>query len=252
MHKFLNECCQFVCERDVKYTCVQSKKSLKVYFKKMSTPFKFKHPFTCLMAGPTQSGKTVFTTKLIEFCQDYISPPPTHIIWAYGEGNHQQMEKIQRLSKIPINFVEGLPDVSEISPQNRNLLILDDLMQDASNSTEVGNIFTRASHHRNLSVVLILQNIFRQGTRMRDISINTKYMILFKNPRDRRQIINLSSQIYPKDSEFLIDAYKQATRRPHGYLLLDFDQSTKEGRRVITGIFPPEFPMAFITQKKHK
>jgi hypothetical protein len=155
------------------------------------------------------------------------------------------MHQIQENCPIPVHFIEGLPDIEEFTSDETNLLILDDLMSAASGSTSVANLFTRASHHRNMSVILILQNLYHQGKSMRDISLNTKYTVLFKNPHDKGQIKHLGRQVFPEHPHFLISAYEQATTRPHGYIIIDFDQYTNEDERVKTGIFPPEIPMTF-------
>jgi hypothetical protein len=214
-----------------------------------STPFQFKHPFGARIVGPTQAGKSHFVIKLLRNVTAYISPPPTKIYWAYGERNEKQMQKIQENSELPVHFIEGLPNIEEFTSDENNLLILDDLMSAASNSVAISDLFTRASHHRNMSVILILQNLFHQGKSMRDISLNAKYTVLFKNPRDKGQIQHLGRQIFPQFPHFLINAYDQATERPHGYLILDFDQLTPEEQRVITGIFPPEIPITFVPKK---
>jgi len=212
--------------------------------------FKFVHPFRCIVAGPSQSGKSFFTKQLISRSHELIQPPPTQIIWAFGEANATGMKEIQSVSPVPITFVEGLPDMTEIS-EGRTLIILDDLMHHAGKSQTISEIFTQMSHHRNISIILMLQNIFHQGRSMRDVSINTKYMVLFKNPRDNGQIKYLSRQIYPGNSNFLLDAFNKATSRPHGYLILDFAQSTPENRRILTGIFsPPEVTIGYIPMKK--
>jgi hypothetical protein len=219
------------------------------YFWRAPT-FQFKHPFGARIVGPTQAGKSHFVIKLLRNVSHYISPPPTKIYWAFGERNEKQMQQIQENSPLPIHFIEGLPNIEEFTSDENNLLILDDLMSAASKSISISDLFTRASHHRNMSVILILQNLYHQGKSMRDISLNAKYTILFKNPRDKGQIHHLGRQIFPQHPNFLIDAYDQATERPHGYLILDFDQLTPEEQRVITGIFPPEIPIRF-EPKKH-
>ena len=38
------------------------------------------HPFTCILAGFTQSGKTVWVKTLLENAQKTINPPPQRII----------------------------------------------------------------------------------------------------------------------------------------------------------------------------
>jgi len=68
------------------------------------------------------------------------------------------------------------------------------------------DLFTKGNHHKNLSVIFILQNLFHQGRGQCDISLNTNY-IVFKNPRDRAQIRHLVCQVYPDDPKFLKEAY---------------------------------------------
>ena len=43
------------------------------------------HPFSCIVSGPTGSGKSVFTLKLIEHAREIISPPPERILYWYDE-----------------------------------------------------------------------------------------------------------------------------------------------------------------------
>jgi len=45
------------------------------------------------------------------------------------------------------------------------------------------------------------------------MSINAHYMVLFKNQRDVSQFANLARQMYPKTSQFTIEAYRDATGR---------------------------------------
>jgi hypothetical protein len=71
-------------------------------------------------------------------------------------------------------FVKGVPDFE--NPENvPTLIVLDDLM-DSAYSTKVRELFTKGSHHRNISLVLITQNLFHQSPSSRDISLNSKYI----------------------------------------------------------------------------
>ena len=193
----------------------------------------FRHPFTCMVAGPTQSGKTYFTMKLLENLSSMVTPLPKRVIWCYGQYH-------DGLNSLP-DFVEISEGLSALEEEGDGaLVILDDLMYEAGEAKEVANLFTRGSHHRNMSVIMIVQNIFHQGKVMRSISLNTHYMVLFKNPRDVGQIKYLASQLFPGKIKFLEDAYKQATANPHGYLLLDFTQTTSDHERVSSGVLPGE------------
>jgi len=45
-------------------------------------------------------------------------------------------------------------------------------------------MFTKISHHRNVSVVYLTQNVFDKNKYARTISLNAHYLVLIKNPRD--------------------------------------------------------------------
>ena len=64
-------------------------------------------------------------------------------------------------------------------------MVIDDHMEDAGGDERIVNLFTRGSHHRNLSVIYILQNVFHQGKGSRSISLNSHYLVLLKNPWDQ-------------------------------------------------------------------
>lgn len=152
-----------------------------------------------------------------------------------------------------IEFREGLPKPEDYSrdPHSKKLIIIDDLMRESSNSV-ICDLFTKGSHHKNISVMFITQNIFHKGTHSRDISLNSSYIILFKNPRDRAQIQHLARQIYPEDSKFLQEAYQDATTKGHGYLMIDCKQSTLDEFRFRSCIFPDEeFQFVYIPKYTH-
>ena len=99
-----------------------------------------------------------------------------------------------------IEFVKGIPTALEhdsyFDVNKRNLIVFDDQMIDASKDKRIVNLVTRGSHHRNLSVIYIVQNLFHQGKGSRSISLNSHYLVLFKNPRDKLQILTLAKQMY--------------------------------------------------------
>jgi len=146
-----------------------------------------------------------------------------------------------QLGGLNIQFVEGIPENFGNAQGKPSLLILDDLLNEAY-SDKVCDLFTKGSHHRNVSVILVTQNLFHQGRKCRDISLNAKYVVALKNVRDRNQFSFLARQVYPENSDSLYRAYLDATSRPHGYLILDFAQDTDDRVRFRTNVFPDECP----------
>ena len=152
---------------------------------------------------------------------------------------------LEMIDTIPgIEFYEGIP--SEIDSRDfldvnkRNLIVLDDLMAQSAGDKRIANLFTKGSHHRNLSVIYIVQNIFHQGTETRNISLNTHYIVLFKSPHDKQQILTLARQINPGRVPEFMHAYEKATSHPHGYLMLDLKPTTHDHHRLKTNVLPRE------------
>lgn len=197
-----------------------------------------KHPFTSLVCGPTGCGKTRWIFRLIENADKMISPRPTKILYCYGEYQPLFAEHPT------VEFQEGLPDISKFDGHEPVLLIIDDLMNEINAEMEI--IFTRISDHRNFSVILLMQNLFNKNKHVRTISLNAHYMILFKNPRDIGQFAVLAKQMYPSGSQFAVEAYKDATGCPYGYLLLDLKPDTDDQYRLRTNIFPDEYTFVYI------
>lgn len=212
--------------------------------KLLLNPFVIKHPGTVLVAGPTIAGKTEFVIQLLRHRNHLIKPKPERILWGYGQKNERQMTKIS--TTIPqVEFFEGIPDLDDIDPEKNNLLILDDLMDEIGKNQECAHLFTRGSHHKNITVIAIIHNLFNQQRFMRTIALNSRYYILFKSPRDNQQIEYFGRQIFPRHKHFLSDALSKATEKPFGYLVIDLHPQTPDLLRVLTGIFPYEIPRLF-------
>ena len=195
---------------------------------------RWKHPFTCIVAGPTLCGKSTFVTRLLRHAAAMIDPPPENITCCYGE----RQEAYATTDLTHVRFKEGLPTEAMFDSTKRNLIVIDDLMTETDK--RVTTLFTKKSHHRNTSVLYLVQNLFSNNKEHRTISLNTHYMVVFKNPRDATSMSHLARQMYPGRTKFALDAFKDATSVPHGYLLIDLKQDTSEDMRLRTCIFPDD------------
>ena len=141
-----------------------------------------------------------------------------------------------------ITFQQGLPSTSDLEAmadeKTCNLICLDDLMESVTTSSEMENLFVKGMHHRHLSVTILNQNMYCQGKHSRTISLNAHILVLMKNPRDLSQIQCSASQAFVGKSKFLLEAFKDATSQPYGYLIFDFTPMGHEAYRVRTRVFP--------------
>lgn len=189
---------------------------------------KLAHPSTCLLSGPTGSGKTFFVKKIID--NKYFHPMPKTIIYCYG--SYQPLFNSMK----GVHFEEGLS--ANLSSIEDALIIIDDLMSELANDVRLSKLFTKGSHHRNLSIIFITQNFFQQGKEMRNIHLNSHYIVLYKNPRDKSQIMHLARQMFPGKTKAFQEIFNDATSSPFSYLFIDLKPDTAERVRLRTGIFP--------------
>jgi len=180
---------------------------------KVEANTKFQCPFGCLVSGPSMSGKSHFILELLNRADEYFSPPPDRIVYAYGSWQ-PAFEKMSA-----VEFVSGKEGLQEVvfNPKLNNILIIDDLMEELSSDKSTSTLFTRDMHHKNVTVFFIVQNLFKQGKSMRDVTLNCQVLILFKS-RDIQQIRVLARQT---GIDGLEKAYKQAIKQRYAYLVIN-------------------------------
>ena len=201
---------------------------------------KLLHPFTCIVSGPSGCGKSSLVKSILQ--HDVIEPRPNNIVWLYAEDQplYQSMKNVE--------FIQGIPEDLETRFQRRhnNVLILDDLMTQCHSDERLTRLFSVGSHHKNLSIIFIIHNLFHYGKEMRTVSLNSHYIILFKNPRDRLQISTLARQMYPGQSQFLVEAFQDATKEAYGYIIIDLKPTTIDKLRIRSGILPTDRQLVYV------
>ena len=193
---------------------------------------RWKHPFTCIVAGHTGCGKTTFVARLLRNSPSMINPAPEHITWYYGEWQ----SAYENLDIPNVRLEQGLS--TGFDTGKRNVVVLDDLM--AETDGRLTDLFTKKSHHSNTSVIYLVQNLFPKHKESRTISLNAQYMVVFKNPRDSSQVMHFAKQMYPGRVKFVQEAFKDAMSVPCGYLLVNLKQDTPEDMRLRTTILPDD------------
>ncbi len=196
-------------------------------------PMIFQHPFTMCVSGPTSCGKTFWVKSLLQLNRSVISPPPNRILWLYRRWQ-PLYDIIKETVFPPVEFIQGIPqDIEEdqfINPMQKNLIILDDLMSISAKDRKINDLFTEGSHHRNLSVIAINQNLYynKDPTQRR----NCHYLVLFNNPIDKQQIMTLARQMYPNEPQTFLNKFERATATPYGHLVVDLKPRTPAHMRL--------------------
>lgn len=199
---------------------------------------KWCHPYTAILAGPTSCGKSTFIKKFLDHINEMVDIQFSEIIYCLPED-----QPVDRYFS-RFHVIRGIPDTTMFMDLRPRLVILDDLMRETN--SDIVDLFTKGSHHFNVSIMYVTQNIFNQGKGRRTISLNAHYIVAFKNPRDRIQIQTLSRQVCPENSKYIQEAYKDATNEAFGYLVFDMKQSTPDLYRYRTNILPSDDPQNIV------
>lgn len=202
---------------------------------------RLKHPFTAVVSGPTGCGKTYFVRNLLKYWSVHINglnANELRVLWCHGQDQDLYTQEINE--NVAVEYNHGLADVDDIEAGDFNIVVIDDLMNEVSGNSKLANLFTKGSHHLNISIIFIVQNFFHKGKEMRTVSLNSHYIVLMKNVRDKSQILSLARQLYPTNSKFLVDAYNDAVKDKFGYLFIDLKPDTPEKIRIRTRVLTQE------------
>ena len=189
--------------------------------------------------GPTQSGKTYFVQQILENNRIVYEEQKSILIFWYYNQWQECYEKLKKSLGKSIRFERGVPELSEdrceINARYNSIIILDDLMAEATDSPVVSRLFTQG-RHRNASVILLLQNMFPKGKYNTDISRNAQYLAL-RSPSDRKQIGIIGERMFDKNRVHFMNAYYKETEKPYGYLFVDNKPGTPPDNQILADLF---------------
>ena len=192
-------------------------------------PIKFLASHNCIVFGPTQAGKTEFVLEVIR--QKLIDPMPRNVFYMFSIPQ-PFMKSWNEKEEQPITFINGL-DFDKVDTSEPSMLVIDDLI--LSNNKEVANCFILGSHHRQISLFFITQNLFPNCPLFRLMSNNAHYFVLFSNQRHFRQIITLARQIFcGKDVKRVTNAYLRTSKQARGFIVLTFAPGIPKELTVVT------------------
>ena len=125
-------------------------------------------PTTVMVVSPTGCGKTELVFRML-LTEDVFLPTPTRIMYYYGAWQNRFTEV--EASDSRFEFVEGLPTLNNLlSGTTHTVMVIDDLMEKVNNSKTAMDIFTKQSHHRNMTVLFLVQKLYGRTHNMRVIS----------------------------------------------------------------------------------
>ena len=210
----------------------------------------FKVPCTILVSGPTGSGKTHTIAKIIKNRKSLFSCMPDRVIYCFRVWQPKYDEILNSdAASHEIAFCEGLYDFNKLTPdKGMTLLIVDDLMN--SLCKELSEVFTIKSHHCNVCLIFVNQNLFQQSPWGRTCFLNCHYLLIFKIKRDRTPLSVLGKQLYPENPAAVLEVYNSCTEDPFSYMLVDIHPQSEHRFLLRDNIFEDEIQTVYLPSEQ--
>ena len=125
----------------------------------------FEEASTVCLKGATKSGKSTWLHRLLKN-KDVMFSVMVKKKSLFCYIIYQPLFDEMKTDVSDITFHEGLPteqEVKDFTDGNHNLVILDDLSDEAVKDPDFERLFTRGAHHLNTSVFFVSHNCFCQG-----------------------------------------------------------------------------------------
>ena len=176
-------------------------------------------PFSMIIAGNSMSGKTSFVFELIDNINNIVVNPPQEIHYLYSVD-----QPIFAKYKHKINFTKNI-DILNLTPEDDTtgaMIIVDDMSDVLVKDSNLVSLFTKNTHHKNISVILILQNLFIQSPNYVTLRQNACYYGFTDVGMNLTALNIFASRLGGKEmSEYFKLAYKNTMKKRFQVLLLD-------------------------------
>lgn len=200
---------------------------------------RIKTPLTAIVSGKPNSGKTYWTYQLLKHQDILLDKKFEEVYWFYGQNTDFTNSLPKLLPNIKITLIKGIPDNFEqyLNPKISKLIVLDDVMRQCSNNTNVTDLYSIQCRHTQTSIILLMQNLFYHGKERLTFFRCTQLLVLFPDPLDQSLIYSIANKIMPRRPKLFMEIFEKATADPHSPLVIDGNLNTDSKLRFRSHLF---------------
>ena len=214
-------------------------------------PKVFSHPSQIMVAGATRSGKTSLVLDILRHMPEMVDPVPEAVYWFYSMPS--SVEKVPDL--LPrVKLRNGAPTEDMIKSMIKDgrpkLMVMDDMQQMMNSKKQaefISDIFTKISHHGNMTVIFIVQNMYLKNLiRVREQC--GEIVIMGNGVSAAANCMNLGRQLYM--GNYLVECMDKvrAHGASHPYILVSTDANALPFN-VRSGITPGDPHQLFFVRR---
>ena len=198
----------------------------------------FSIPSNVLLCGPSGCGKSKFIEKILQTpCMWNGSIDNLYYCYGIYTDNVRRIVETYPAATVIEHIPRNLDQPHEIFNRNeRNVIIFDDLGSETQSSSTFTNFMSRGSHHSNVCMLSLEHHLFSDEKERKKQTNHWHCIILFRNKRSVHQIGTLARQTSIANPQLVQWAYRDATSKPYGYLVMDFRNDTPEEMRLLTNV----------------
>ena len=215
----------------------------------------FSHPCQILVAGATMSGKTTLLKRILAQRDVMFEPAPNKIYWFYTmESSVSGLADAIR----NVHLRRGVPTEDAVKNITKdglpNMIVLDDMqsvVDDRRQMKVLSDILTKISHHGNLSIVFVVQNLYGSSANMRAVRSQCAETIIMCNGTSAmHNASEIGKHVLPNGgAAFMKDCLVKAKAlSSHGHLLVSTGADT-DFCNVRCGILPGDKSQTFFIQR---
>ena len=212
-------------------------------------PTVFNHPTQIIITGPTKAGKTTLAIQILSN-RDVMLPGLQEIYWFYT----MESSTTKAREHLPgVNFVQGFPTLEKLESLDTTipkLIVLDDMQEMTDKKAtfeDLKKLFTAVSHHCNISLIFIVQDIY-VNKNMTRLANQAENLLAMCNGAACYQIPKLGNKLFGSGHEHFIRwaISDVKANSSHGYLLLSTGAEVLDCYKVRSKILPQDYNTFYI------
>lgn len=189
------------------------------------------HPCRIQMSAPSGGGKTNLALNLLMHKKS-----PWNVVYLLYKADQAKYDKlrefVQEEDQIDAMFEsEGIPEEEELEKMqdmlqthaeegHQQIIVLDDLMAEASKHPFITSLAVAGVHHLNLSTLYLTQEIFLKG-QGRTQRLQLDYLFLWAFPADMSTVSRILAQMAPGKGKEVFETYRDIVKKPYAWMLID-------------------------------
>lgn len=226
---------------------------LQEFFNNVFHTHQFRHPSNIIIGGSTQSGKTYFLMKILKEQERYwdVEKIDTlHVFYREMQDSYLEMKKLmkERGGKFEMTEAANFPTADEVTKGKDktkvNVVVIDDMLAkigDKRNSDAFTDTFIRVSHHQNISIIVILQDVYHQN--LKTGRRNSQYFVFLRSTLLMNSVCNILNECLKvrggetKKKEVKDDILALSLKEQYDHLIVDVHPKTHTDMMFVHNIF---------------